>query len=47
MNGPAFVVTIDLWGLVSLVTLARIVVGLGVIATVAWLVSRRRRPDRG
>ena len=45
MNGQALGLTIDLWGLVSLVTLARVAVGLGVIAAAAWLVSRRRRPD--
>jgi hypothetical protein len=47
MNGPAFVGTIDLWGLVALVALARLVVGLGVIGTVACLVSCRGRPERG
>lgn len=47
MNGQGLGLTIDLWGLASLVALARIVVGLGVIGAVAWLVSRARRPDRG
>ena len=47
MNGQEIGLTVDLWGLVSLVTLIRVAVGIGVIAAVAWLVTRLRRPDRG
>ena len=47
MNGQGTGLTVDFWGLVSLVTLIRVAVGLGVIAAVAWLVTRLRRPDRG
>ncbi len=46
MNGPGIGLTFDLWGLVSLITLSRVTVALGVIAVVAWLISRRRRPDK-
>ncbi|HSR25453.1 MAG TPA: hypothetical protein VLW53_18000 [Candidatus Eisenbacteria bacterium] len=44
MNGPGNDLTMGLWGLVSLVTLARVTAGLGPIAAASWLISRRRRP---
>lgn len=45
MNGRGLGLAIDLSSVVSLVTLARIVVGLSVVGLVAWLVSRRRRSN--